>query len=148
MRILSLMFAATLLALPVLAQDAPKEEPKPAAPKEGERVAPKSEETKREMTEEGKKLLEDVKRVYAKYYEIVLAKIKADESYKAEEVWDTAVKEAKNATYKDSKEWSEAVLKMKKADKVFSREMTDFVNKTAKDHAEAVRKWADESGGK
>ncbi|MBE7492675.1 MAG: hypothetical protein HS108_13100 [Planctomycetes bacterium] len=135
MKTILTMLAAAVLAVPLFAQDAPKE---PA--KETAKEAPKA-----EITEEGRKLLEDVKRVYAKYYEIVLAKIKADESYKAEEVWDTAVKEAKNAAYKDSKEWSEAVLKMKKADRVFSREMNDFVNKTAKEHAEAVRKWAEES---
>lgn len=142
MRTVLMMVCAALLALPLAAQEPAKETPK-EQPKSAE-----AEPAKPQITEEGKKLLEDVKRVYAKYYEIVLGKIKADQPYKADEVWDTAVKEAKNATYKDSKEWSEAILKMKKTDRVFSREMTEFVNKAAKDHAEAVSKWVEGSGGK
>lgn len=146
MRMLNLVLAEVLLAVPLAAQDPAKEpakEPSAETPKAAE-----AEPAKPQITPEGEKLLEDIKRVYAKYYELVLAKIKADQSYKADEVWDAAVKEAKNATYKDSKEWTEAVLKMKKADKVFSRLMTEYVNKAAKEHAEAVGKWVEESGGK
>lgn len=142
MRMLNLILAAALLAVPLSAQQ-PAKEPAADSPKAAE-----AEPAKPQITPEGEKLLEDVRRVYAKYYELVLAKIKADQSYKADEVWDAAVKEAKNATYKDSKEWTEAVLKMKKADKVFSRLMTEYVNKAAKDHAEAVSKWVEEAGGK
>ncbi|MBK9974981.1 MAG: hypothetical protein IPP14_09425 [Planctomycetes bacterium] len=143
MRIVTMLFAALLVATPLLAQDEPaKKEPAKDTPK----AETKTEEApKREMTAEGTKLFDDVKRVYGKYYEIVLEKIKTNATYKAEEVWDTAVKEAKNATYKDNKEWTEAVLKMKKADRVFATELVNFTNKMAKEHAEAVRKWADES---
>ncbi|MCC6466651.1 MAG: hypothetical protein IT463_15020 [Planctomycetes bacterium] len=145
------MVIVALLGAPLAAQEAA---PQPAAGGSTERKAdaeaPKAAEEakdeKREMGDEAKKLFADVKLVYAKYYEILLAKTKGNEAYKVEEVWETAIKEAKNATYKDLKAWEVAVVDMKKKDRVFKKEFVELVNKLANEHAEAVRKWAAENG--
>lgn len=97
---------------------------------------------KREMSEEGKKLYEDMERIYKKYYETLLAKIKANEKYKADEVWDASVKEAKNATYKDRKEFADAVEKMRKQDKEFGRRAEELINTLTEEHQKAVEEWS------
>lgn len=140
-----------MLGVPLAAQgETPKPADAGAAGRRAEPEAPKAAEEgkdeKREMGEEAKKLFADVKLVYAKYYEILLAKTKGNEAYKVEEVWETAIKEAKNATYKDLKAWEAAVVDMKKKDRVFKKEFVELVNKLANEHAEAVRKWAAENG--
>jgi phage I-like protein len=109
------------LAAPVFCQEPEREQPK--------------------MSEAAQKLYDDVEIVYAKYYEILLAKIKANEAYKADEVWETAVKEAKNAKYEDHAEFHRAITRMKTADRIFRREVNELITKLANDHAEAVRKW-------
>lgn len=140
MRLLTLALALALAVVPVMAQDAPKA---------GETPAEKAEAPK--MSEEGSKLFSEVKTVYAKYYEIILAKAKSNEEYKADEVWDAAVKEVKDAAgnpkYKDRTEFHDAVAKMKAKDRIFRKEVNELVTKHAKEFAEAVRKHAEEKEG-
>ena len=110
MMVLALGFTA-----PMFAQDTKKEDPKEtkkedAPAKEDEAAKDEGKDAqKREMTEAGKSLFEDVERVYKKYYELVLAKVKANEPYKADDVWADAVKESKNAKYKDMAEFSDTL---------------------------------------
>lgn len=151
MRIVSMILGLVVAAGPALAQEQPKEGPK-EAPKEAPKDVPaepakepakddtKPEPPKREITGEGQKLLDDVKLVYSKYYAIVLEKTRANESYKATEVWDTAVKEARNAKYKDSKEWSDAIGAMKRKDKVFQKEVAEYIALKAEEHNKELRK--------
>lgn len=112
------MLLMLALAAPAFAQD---EEPK--------------------MKAEAQALFDDVKLVYTKYYEIILAKTKASERYNAAEVWETATAETKNAKYKDHAEFQAAVQKMSRDDRLFRREFNNLVTKLADDHAEAIRKW-------
>ena len=93
MRTLLTMLLALAFCAPLFAQEAEKP-PEPPKEEKGEDV---KEPQKREMSEEGKTLFADVERVFKKYYATVLAKVKANEPYKADDVWNEAVKEAKNA---------------------------------------------------
>lgn len=144
MKILMLILALAFSG-PLFAQDTKKEDPKKddgteePAKDEGEKEAPK-----RELSAEGKKLFEDVERVYAKYYEAVLAKVKANEPYKSDDVWAEAVKEAKNAKYKDSEAFHKAITDMKRKDRVFKKDVLDLTTRLAKENAEAIEKWSKE----
>jgi len=111
---------------------------------EGEREPERREREAPQMTEAGKLLFDDVKRVYGKYYQIVLQKARDNEAYKADEVWDVAVKDAINAEYKDRAEFQQAITAMQAVDRVFRRELTALTNKLAQEHAEAVRKIEEE----
>lgn len=104
-------------------------------------------DAKDELSEEAKNLLDDVDAIYRKYYEIVLDKIKTNAAYKADDVWDEAVKSAVHSEFKTSKEFFEAVQKLQKKDRKFRKKSTDLQNELAKEHREAVRKWAEESSG-
>jgi hypothetical protein len=143
MRTFLMLILALAVGAPLFAQDATKkeepakEEPAKEDVKEGEK-----EEAKREMTEEGKKLYSDVEIVFAKYYEIVLAKVKANEQYKSDDVWNEAVKEAKNAKYKDSVEFHEAITKMKRADRAFKKDVLELTTRLAKENAAAIEEWS------
>jgi predicted metalloprotease len=138
---LTMLFLLTLGA-PLFAQETPKEPDKPKA--EEKKEEPKEDE----MSEGGKKLFEDVERVWKKFYEIKLENIKQNKQVNLEDDWNTAVKEAKNATYKDYKEFDAAIKAMQKADPVFKRKFTDLSNKSAEEHGKAVRKWLEEQKGK
>ncbi|MEZ5992631.1 MAG: hypothetical protein R3E76_09790 [Planctomycetota bacterium] len=133
MMVLALAFSAPLFAQ----EDTKKDGEEPA--KEGEKEAPK-----REITAEGKSLFEDVERVFAKYYETVLAKVKANEPYKADDVWAEAIKEAKNAKYKDAESFHKAITDMKRKDRVFKKDVLDLTTRLAKENAEAIEKWSKE----
>ncbi|MBZ0134814.1 MAG: hypothetical protein K8I27_00410 [Planctomycetes bacterium] len=139
MRTLMMMILALAVAAPAFAQEAekPKEDKPVEKPDDGE-------VKKREMTEEGKLLFADVEKVYAKYYEILLAKFKDNETYKTDDVWNEAVKEAKNGKYKDGKEFHDAITNMKRTDRVFKKAVQDHTTKSAEDFAEAVEKWTKE----
>ncbi|MCB9894893.1 MAG: hypothetical protein H6839_10620 [Planctomycetes bacterium] len=141
--ITALMMALTLaLSAPAFAQETKKEE---TPSKEGETVKDDAEGKdvkKREMTAEGKSLYEDVERVYKKYYELVLAKVKSNEQYKADDVWAEAVKEAKNAKYKDMAEFSDAIVKMKQKDREFKKQVNSLMDDSAKKFAEDVKEWS------
>lgn len=138
---LTMLFLLTLGA-PLFAQETPKEPDKPKAEE-------KKEESKEdEMSEAGKKLFEDVERVWKKFYEIKLENIKQNKQVNLEDDWNTAIKETKNTTYKDYKEFDAAIKAMQKADPVFKRKFTEMSNKIAKEHGEAVRKWLEEQKGK
>lgn len=139
MRLMMMMLLALMAATPLAAQDTGTG---PAEGKEGEKEAEKEEKPK--ITEAGAKLLEDVNMVYDKYYAILLDKTKAGESYSSDEVWDTAVKEARNAKYKDRKEFHAAITAMQRTDRVFRKEMQAVSTAKAKSFAEAVEKWAEE----
>ncbi|MCC6574245.1 MAG: hypothetical protein IT462_10685 [Planctomycetes bacterium] len=148
------MLLALVLGAPAFAQETP---PKPATPEkpvekpdtrpeakpDAEKPAPK-----KEMSEGGTKLYEDVERIYAKYYELVLDATKKDKDYDADETWNTAVKEAKNAVYKDNKEFFDAFAKMQKTDKVFKEKSTKLVNDLAAAHAKAINDWLDKTDEK
>jgi hypothetical protein len=121
----------TLLAFGVVAVSAP------AQPVSAQRAGEKP------ITEEGQKLLDDMARVYKKWSEIVLKKIKDNTEYKSSEVWDQAVKEAQNAKYKNSKEFFDAVAAMQNNDATFKKKSTELVNKATADHQKAVKEWAD-----
>ena len=139
MRTLLMMILLVAVATPVFAQDAEKpKEDKPAAEKTD------GEAKKREMTEEGKSLFADVEKVYAKYYEILLAKFKDNETYKTDDVWNEAVKEASNAKYKDGKEFHDAITNMKRKDRLFKKKVQELTTKSAEDFAEAVKKWTED----
>ena len=140
--LLTVLFALALGA-PIFAQETPKEPDKPKAEEKKEET-PKDEE----MSAEGKKLFEDVERVWKKLYEIKLENIKQNKQVNWEDDWNTAVKEAKNATYKDHKELDAAIVAMQKADAVFKRKYTEFSKKMGDEHGKAVRKWLDEQKGK
>lgn len=139
MRLLITTLLLMAMAVPAFAQDKP-----PEAPAEKKAEEPK-------MSEDGAKLFADVKIVYAKYYEIILAKAKSNEEYKADEVWDAAVKEAKdengNPKFKDRTAFHDAVSKMKAKDRIFRKEVNELVTNHAKEFAEAVRKHAEEKDG-
>lgn len=135
------MILALLFGVPLMAQ-ASGDGAKPT--KTAEKTAEAKPEVKQpEMTDEGKKLFADFERVYKKYYELVLAKTKSNETYKAASVWDEAVKEAQNAKYEDHAAFSKAVQAMARKDRVFKKKRVESMNKLAKDHAEKVRKWAE-----
>ncbi|MCG3183384.1 MAG: hypothetical protein ICCCNLDF_01481 [Planctomycetes bacterium] len=140
MRTLLTMLLALAFCAPLFAQEAEKP-PEPPKEEKGEDV---KEPQKREMSEEGKTLFADVERVFKKYYEIVLAKVKANEPYKADDVWNEAVKEAKNAKYKDSTEFHDAITNMKRKDRVFKKDVLDLTTRLAKENAEAIEKWSKE----
>ena len=142
MRWLMTFLIALALGAPAFAQEVPP----PPPPKEDEKKEEKKDEEPK-MSEEGQKLFADVKLVYAKYYEIILAKTKANEEYKAEDVWETAVKEAKNTKYKDRAEFHDAVAKMKAKDRLFRKDVNELITKHAKEYAEAVKKWSGEKDG-
>lgn len=140
--LLTVLFALALGA-PLFAQETPKEPDKPKAEeKKDEKPA------EDEMTEEGKKLFEDVERVWKKYYEIKLENIKGNKQVNLDDDWNAAIKESKNATYKDRKEFDTAIRNMQKADKVFARKFEKMSNDMADEHSKAVRKWLDEQKGK
>ena len=145
MMVLALGFTA-----PMFAQDTKKEDPKEtkkedAPAKEDEAAKDEGKDAqKREMTEAGKSLFEDVERVYKKYYELVLAKVKANEPYKADDVWADAVKESKNAKYKDMAEFSDAIVKMKQKDREFKKQLNSLMDDSAKKFAEDVKEWSKE----
>ena len=143
MRTFLMMILALAASAPLFAQDeTKKEEPAKEEPaKEGEKDDTK-EEAKREMTEEGKKLYADVEVVFAKYYEIVLAKVKANEQYKADDVWAEAVKEAANTKYKDSTEFHDAITKMKRTDRAFKKDVLELTTRLAKENAAAIEEWS------
>lgn len=146
MRTLLMMILALAAATPAFAQDADKpKEDKPAAEKPAADKPENGEAKKREMTDEGKLLFADVEKVYAKYYEILLAKFKDNETYKTDDVWNEAVKEAKNAKYKDGKEFHDAITNMKRKDRVFKKKVQDLTTKSAEDFAEAVEEWTKEN---
>ncbi|MHC4841200.1 MAG: hypothetical protein ACYTDT_09640 [Planctomycetota bacterium] len=135
MKYLTMILLAAVFAMPAMAQDAaegseklPLERKKPAEAK------------KPEMTDAGKKLLADFKIVYSKYYATLLKRIKDGQEYDSNDVWDEAVKDAKNAKYKDRTEFFTAVKNMKKKDRLFKKTTSDLINKYAKDHATAVKK--------
>jgi hypothetical protein len=96
------------------------------------------------MSAEGKTLYADVELVFKKYYALVFEKVKANEQYKAEDVWNEAVKEAVNAKYKDSAEFHKAVTAMKRKDRVFKKDVLDLTTRLAKENAEAIEKWTKE----
>jgi hypothetical protein len=127
------MLILTLLLTPaiLLAQALPEE-----PPQRQEREAP-------QMTEAGQRLFDDVKRVYEKYYAIILEKARKREAYKAEDVWAEAVKEAVHAEYRDHAELQRAISAMRANDRVFRREVNALVNRLAREHAEAVRQLED-----
>jgi hypothetical protein len=137
MRLMMMMLLALMTATPLAAQDTG------AGPAEG-KEAEKEDAEKPKITEAGAKLLEDVNLVYDKYYAILLDKTKAGESYSSDEVWDTAVKEARHAKYKDRKEFHAAITAMQRTDRVFRKEMQAVSTAKAKAFAEAVEKWAEE----
>lgn len=140
--VLTLLLALALGA-PLCAQESPKE---PDKPKAEEKKPEKPAED--EMTAEGKKLFEDVERVWKKIYEIKLENIKQNKQVNLDDDWNTAVKEAKNATYKDHKEFDAAIKAMQKSDAVFKRKFTELSNRMAEEHNKAVRKWLEEQKGK
>ena len=142
MKYMLTLLALLALGAPLFAQETPKEPEKPKA--EEKKEEPKEEE----MSEAGKKLFEDVERVWKKFYEIKLENIKQNKQVNLEDDWNTAVKETKNATYKDYKEFDAAIKAMQKADLVFKRKFTEMSNKFAKEHGEAVRKWLEEQKDK
>jgi hypothetical protein len=124
---------------PVFAQETekPKEEAAETDKPEGEGEAEAAED-KQKMTDEGEKLFKDVERIYAKYYDILLEKFKANEPYKAEDVWNTAIKEAKNAKYKDAEEFQKALQAMQRKDRVFKKKLRELMVNKAKEYAEAI----------
>jgi hypothetical protein len=128
MRYLMIMLLALMPATALLAEGGQGQEPE-----RQERQAP-------QMTEAGKLLFDDVKRVYGRYYAAILQKARDNEAYKAEDVWNDAVKAATNAEYKDRTEFQRAITDMRASDRVFRREVTALTNKLAQEHAEAVRK--------
>lgn len=130
-----LMILGLALAAPLHAQGVEKPGDTPA----GEE---KAKEPK--ITDEGAKLLEDVNLVYDKYYEILLAKTKANENYVSDDVWDAAVKDTKNAKYKDRKEFHAAITAMQRKDRVFRKEMQALSTAKAKTFADAIEKWAED----
>ena len=130
------------LGAPLFAQDTPKELEKPKA--EEKKEEPKEDE----MTDAGKKLFADVELVWKKFYEIKLENIKQNKQVNLDDDWNSAVKEAKNATYKDYKELDVAIKAMQKSDPVFKRKFTELSNKLAEEHGKAVRKWLEEQKGK
>ena len=138
MLVLALAVSAPLFAQDDTKKDDEKKTEKPAA-EEGEKEAPK-----REMTEDGKKLYADVKLVYAKFYELALAKVKANEAYKSDDIWAEAIKEAKNAKYKDAESFHKAITDMKRKDRVFKKDVLDLTTRLAKENAEAIEKWSKE----
>ena len=138
MMVLALAFSAPLFAQEDTPKDPKKDSAEPAKD-EGEKETPK-----REITAEGKSLFEDVERVFAKYYETVLAKVKANEPYKADDVWAEAIKEAKNAKYKDAESFHKAITDMKRKDRVFKKDVLDLTTRLAKENAEAIEKWSKE----
>lgn len=145
MKCMLTMLLLLTLGVPLFAQETPKEPDKPKAEeKKDEPVEPKEEE----MSAEGKKLFEDVERVWKKVYEIKLDNIKQNKQVNWEDDWNTAIKEAKNATYKDHKEFDAAIKSMQKSDAAFKRKFTELSNKMAEEHGKAVRKWLDEQKGK
>lgn len=142
--LLTALFALALSA-PLVAQETPKEPDKPKAEeKKEEPVEPREEE----MSAEGKKLFDDVERVWKKVYEIKLENIKQNKQVNWEDDWNTAIKEAKNTTYKDHKEFDAAIKAMQKSDAVFKRKFTELSNKMAEEHGKAVRKWLEDQKGK
>ena len=146
MRALKILMLALMLvcSLPLLAQEdtPPKEEKKEEEKKDDTKDDAK--EGQREMSAEGKSLYVDVELVFKKYYALVFEKVKANEQYKAEDVWNEAVKEAANAKYKDSEEFHKAVTAMKRKDRVFKKDMLDLTTRLAKENAEAIEKWTKE----
>jgi biopolymer transport protein ExbD len=139
MRTLTLLMLALLVAAPLSAQETEK----PAPDKTEEKGAEKADEPKkREMSDDGKLLFADVQRVYKKYYAIVLEKYKANEQYKTDDVWNEAVKEAKEAEYKDGTAFHDAITEMKRKDRVFKKEVQTLAEKLAKENAEAIEKWS------
>ncbi|MCF6228462.1 MAG: hypothetical protein L3J82_07375 [Planctomycetes bacterium] len=137
MKYLAMILAVAVFALPMMAQDAAEgSEKTPAA---NEKPAEAEKPKKPELTDAGKKLLVDFKRVYSKYYEILLKRIKDGQEYDSNDVWDTAIKEAKNTEYKDRTEFFDAIRKMKKKDRLFKKTSSSLINKYAKDHAAAVK---------
>ncbi|CAG0965924.1 hypothetical protein PLCT2_01036 [Planctomycetaceae bacterium] len=143
MKYLLTMLLLLALGAPLFAQETPKEPDKPKA-EEKKAETPKEEE----MSAEGKKLFEDVERVWKKLYEIKLENIKQNKQVNWEDDWNTAVKEAKNTTYKDHKELDAAIVAMQKSDAVFKRKYTELSKKMADEHGKAVRKWLEEQKGK
>ena len=139
--LLTMLFLLTLGA-PLFAQETPKEPEKPKA--EEKKEEPKEDE----MTDAGKKLFADVELVWKKFYEIKLENIKQNKQVNLDDDWNSAVKEAKNATYKDYKELDVAIKAMQKSDPVFKRKFTEMSNKMAEEHGKAVRKWLEEQKGK
>jgi len=144
MKYLLTMLSLLTLGAPLFAQETPKEPAKEV--KTEEKVDEKSKED--EMTDAGKKLFADVELVWKKFYEIKLENIKQNKQVNLDDDWNSAVKEAKNATYKDYKELDVAIKAMQKSDPVFKRKFTEMSNKLAEEHGKAVRKWLEEQKGK
>jgi len=138
MLVLALAVSAPLFAQDDTKKDDEKKTEKPAAD-EGEKEAPK-----REMTEDGKKLYADVKLVYAKFYELALAKVKANEAYKSDDIWAEAIKVTKNAKYKDTQAFHKAITDMKRSDRVFKKDVQDLMTDSAKQFAKDVEDWTKE----
>jgi hypothetical protein len=135
-----LILTCGLLTAALAAQEPAKPEPaKPADPATEPAKPVPAERERPRMGEDAQKLFDDVNLVYSRYYELVLAKVKADERYSAAEVWEEAVKAARNARYAKADDFHEAITAMKAKDRLFRREVNDLTTKLARDHAEAVR---------
>lgn len=138
------------LGAPVFGQEAEKpeksetEQPTGTDDKEGDKEDKEgteekaAEEDKQKMTAEGEKLYKDAERIYARYYEIILKKFKANEPYKTEDVWNDAVKAAKNAEYKDGEEFQKALQAMQRKDRVFKKKLRELMVKKAREYADAI----------
>lgn len=136
MKYLMMILVVAIFALPAMAQDAAEGSDTPPAAEE----KPK----KPEMSDEGKKLLADVKQIYSKYYEVLLARTKDGQEFDSDTVWNKAIKEAKNTDYKDNLEFFKAMRTMSKKDRVFKKAKAVLINKYAKAHAAQVKKAASE----
>jgi hypothetical protein len=145
MRTFITLLLTLTLGAPLFAQDEKPAEPAKEPAKEQPKEEPKK-DAEPQMLAEAKKLYEDFLLVYAEYYRLVLEKIKANDPYKADEVWDAAVKTAQNAKYKDRTEFFDAVTKMKAKDRIFKKQVNDQITKFASDHTDAVKKWREAEG--
>lgn len=139
-----ILLIALALGAPLFGQE-PKDTDGDTKEAEDQDEEKELEKPERKMSEAGKKLFEDCERSYGKYYEIVLEKFKANEAYKADDVWNEAVKEAKNAEYKDGKAFQTAIENMQGKDRVFKKKLRELVLKMAKENAEAIKKWTKEN---
>lgn len=95
---------------------------------------------KNKMTAAGETLYKDVVIIYDKYYATLLEKFKDNEPYKSADVWNEAVKEAKNAKFKDREEFEKSVLAMQRKDRAFKKKLQALMVKKAKEYAAAIKK--------
>jgi hypothetical protein len=144
MRWFMAMLLALGLAAPVFAQDGDPKDPPKEDPKKEEKKEEKKDFKEPPMSADGQKLFDDVNRVYDEYYRILFEKTVANEVYKADEVWDEAVKKSENAKYKDRTEFFDAITKMKTADRVFRKKVNDLATQKAEEYAKKVEDWSKE----